>query len=112
MILPLNPWQHSIEEKNPIPLSIYYIPICITFAFFNNGQKLVLDPCLAEEQVSEGSLTFVINIHGELCTLSKAGGVPITREQVLQCAQIASVKVQAVTNLIKDAIKETENSAR
>ena len=89
-------------------MSIYYIPICITFAFFNNGQKQVLDPCLVEEQVSEGSLTFVINIHGELCTLSKAGGIPITKEQILQCAQIASVKVQAMTTLIQDAVKETE----
>lgn len=28
---------HTLEQRNPVPLSIHHIPICTTFAFFDNG---------------------------------------------------------------------------
>lgn len=28
---------HSMAESNPIPLSVHHIPVCVSFAFFNDG---------------------------------------------------------------------------
>ncbi|KAI8900492.1 ribosomal protein S5 domain 2-type protein [Globomyces pollinis-pini] len=97
---------HDVDEKSPISLSVHHIPICITFGFFDNGERHVIDPNWMEEQVQEGDITFVINVHREICTLSKAGGVPISMEKVLQCASIAGVKVAELNKILKDAIAE------
>ncbi|KAJ2999631.1 Exosome complex component RRP45 [Globomyces sp. JEL0801] len=98
--------KHDVDEKSPISLSVHHIPICITFGFFDNGERHVIDPNWMEEQVQEGDITFVINVHREICTLSKAGGVPISMEKVLQCASIAGVKVAELNKILKDAIAE------
>lgn len=29
--------KHSLEEHEPVALNIHHIPVCVTFAFFNNG---------------------------------------------------------------------------
>ncbi|KAI8925856.1 ribosomal protein S5 domain 2-type protein [Entophlyctis helioformis] len=97
---------HTMEEKNPIPLSIHHIPICVTFGFFNSGETIVIDPLLIEEQVQEGDMTVVVNMHRELCTMSKAGGIPIAPDQVIHCANIAAIKATEITDLIKQAIHE------
>ncbi|KAJ3057299.1 Exosome complex component RRP45 [Rhizophlyctis rosea] len=99
---------HSLDERSPIPLSIFHIPICVTFAFFSNGERQVVDPSLLEEQIQEGDMTFVINIHRELCTLSKAGGIPIEGSQILHCANIAAIKAAEITELIKAANMESQ----
>jgi exosome complex component RRP45 len=52
----------------------------------------------------EGDITFSFNIHRELCTLSKSGGMPISIEKVLQCAQIASIQSQKITKIMKEAL--------
>jgi exosome complex component RRP45 len=54
---------HPFTEKIPISLGIHHIPICITFAFFNNGETHVIDPSLLEESVSEAQLSLAVNIH-------------------------------------------------
>ncbi|KAH6575020.1 hypothetical protein BASA50_009645 [Batrachochytrium salamandrivorans] len=97
---------HTLEEKNPIGLNIHHIPICVTFAFFNQGECQVIDPSLLEEQVQDGEMTIVINIHREICTLSKAGGTPISPDQVIHCANIAAIKSTEITELIRQAILE------
>ncbi|KAJ3223668.1 Exosome complex component RRP45 [Clydaea vesicula] len=95
---------HSTEDKHPIPLSIHHIPICTTFGFFDDGQYLVVDPCLVEEQTMESEMTVVMNVHREVCTISKSGGVPLEIDQILRCCQIGSIKAGEVTNLIRNAI--------
>ncbi|RKO87636.1 hypothetical protein BDK51DRAFT_51509 [Blyttiomyces helicus] len=49
-------------------------------------------------------MTFVVNVHRELCTLSKAGGIPITTGQILNCANIAAIKATEITEIIKAAL--------
>lgn len=29
--------QYSPEERDPIPLSVYHMPICVSFSFFQQG---------------------------------------------------------------------------
>ncbi|KAJ3151411.1 Exosome complex component RRP45 [Geranomyces michiganensis] len=95
---------HSISDRNPIPLTLHHIPICVTFAFFNSGTLQVVDPSLLEEQCAEGDMTFVVNRHGDVCTLSKAGGVAVEAGQVIHCARIAAAKAEEMTEMIKAAL--------
>ncbi|KAJ3157921.1 Exosome complex component RRP45 [Geranomyces variabilis] len=97
---------HSTSERNPIPLTLHHVPICVTFAFFNQGTLQVVDPTLLEEQCAEGDVTFVVNRHGEVCTLSKAGGVAVEAGQVIHCARIAAAKAEEVTDMIKAALEK------
>ncbi|OAD81394.1 hypothetical protein PHYBLDRAFT_25590 [Phycomyces blakesleeanus NRRL 1555(-)] len=102
---------HPVDQRNPVPLSVHHIPICITFGFFDNGEYLTVDPSYLEEQVKEGDMTITMNIHKEICALSKAGGIPLEMDQVLRCSQIALVKVTEITEQIKKAL-EDDKAAR
>ncbi|KAG0167897.1 Exosome complex component RRP45 [Apophysomyces sp. BC1034] len=97
---------HPVDQRNPVPLSVHHIPICTTFGFFDNGELLVVDPNYLEEQVQEGSMTITMNIHKEICALSKAGGIPLEMDQILRCSQIALVKVNDTTELIQKALAD------
>ncbi len=68
----------------------------------------VLDPSQAEESVAEGKLTFVTNSQKDLCTLSKAGGIPLSAESILHCVRIAQIKAADITTLIKEAIARAD----
>ncbi|KAI8388656.1 ribosomal protein S5 domain 2-type protein [Radiomyces spectabilis] len=97
---------HPVDQRNPVPLSVHHIPICVTFGFYANGELMVVDPTYLEEQVQEGSMTITMNIHKEICTLSKAGGIPLEMDQVLRCSQVALVKVTDVTEQIQKALAD------
>ena len=66
---------------------------------------MVVDPSLLEENVQEGQMTIACNAHGELCTVSKAGGVAISLEQLTKCASIANVKVSEVAEMLKRVVR-------
>ncbi|KAI1315646.1 hypothetical protein EDD11_000539 [Mortierella claussenii] len=95
---------HTLEQRNPVPLSIHHIPICVTFAFFDNGSHMIVDPTYLEEQVKEGDMTITLNVHKEVCALSKAGGISMDVDQILQCSKIAVVKVAEITAQIEAAL--------
>lgn len=78
----------------------------LLFLLKKTSQTIVIDPSLLEEQTHQGEMTFVINMHREICTLSKAGGTPITVDQVLHCADLAALKSTEITQLIKDALNQ------
>ncbi|KAG1143989.1 hypothetical protein G6F37_006553 [Rhizopus arrhizus] len=106
---------HPMDQRNPVPLSIHHIPICITFAFYNEGnhglsELLVVDPNYLEEQCKKGDMTITMNINKEICALSKAGGIPLEMEQVLRCSQIAVIKVTEVTELIQKVLEDDKLS--
>jgi len=97
---------HPIEERDPVPLSIHHIPLCITFGIFlvDDEAILVVDPQWKEENVMKGRITMILNIHRELCGVQKAGGVPLEVDQILRAAKIAMVKVNELTAVIKEAL--------
>ncbi|KAF9423482.1 Exosome complex component RRP45 [Podila epigama] len=96
---------HTLEQRNPVPLSIHHIPICTTFAFFGNGAHMIVDPTHLEEQIKEGDMTLTLNVHKEVCAMSKAGGIPMEVDQILQCSKIAVVKVAEITAQIQAALE-------
>lgn len=65
-----------------MPLSIHHMPVCVSFAFVNDGSFLLVDPTHHEEQVMDGKLVVGVNSHREVCTLQLMGGVALLPEQV------------------------------
>ncbi|GAB5593540.1 3'-5'-exoribonuclease [Umbelopsis nana] len=97
---------HPMDQRNPVPLSVHHIPICVTFSFFAGGELLVVDPSIIEEQIREGDMTVAMNIHKEICTLSKAGGIPLEMDQIIRCSKIATTKTAEITELIQKALAD------
>eukprot|EP01104_Vermistella_antarctica_P015412 TRINITY_DN5062_c0_g1_i1.p1 TRINITY_DN5062_c0_g1~~TRINITY_DN5062_c0_g1_i1.p1 ORF type:complete len:444 (+),score=169.41 TRINITY_DN5062_c0_g1_i1:142-1473(+) len=96
---------HSLDEREPVPLSIHHVPICVTFAFFDDGALEAVDPSLKEELIMSGRMTMSINSHNEMCAVQKGGGSPLSIDQILKCSRVASVKVAEITEIIHKFLK-------
>lgn len=111
---------HSYEERQPIPLSILHIPICVSFSFFNpNGKEenikgelneeiSIIDANQREELIRDGNLVITINKNRELIQLSKNGGLPIDAIVLMNLSKEAYKIAELYTDLIKDLIKKNE----
>ncbi|XP_056442968.1 exosome complex component RRP45 [Gadus chalcogrammus] len=103
---------YSAQERDPIALSIYHMPICVSFSFFQQGTYLLVDPCEREERVMDGLLMIAMNKHREICSIQSSGGIMLLKEQVLRCSKIASVKVSEITDLIAKALKNDKQARK
>ncbi|XP_065890227.1 uncharacterized protein [Dysidea avara] len=101
---------HPVTERVPIPLSVYHLPLCVTFAFFSDGDYLLVDPTDKEEQVMDGRLIVGVNEHKEICALHLAGGVAILPEQIIRCFEIAASKCKSHTAIIQEALLKQAGS--
>ncbi|XP_040610427.1 exosome complex component RRP45 isoform X2 [Mesocricetus auratus] len=99
---------YTPEERDPVPLSIHHMPICISFAFFQQGTYLLVDPNEREERVMDGLLVIAMNKHREICTIQSSGGIMLLKDQVLRCSKIAGVKVAEITELIQKALENDQ----
>nr|XP_009934914.1 PREDICTED: exosome complex component RRP45 [Opisthocomus hoazin] len=102
---------YTPEERDPVPLSIHHMPICVSFAFFQQGTYLLVDPSEREERVMDGLLVIAMNKHREICTIQSSGGIMLVKDQVLRCSKITAVKVAEITELIQKAL-ENDQKAR
>ncbi|KAM3623504.1 uncharacterized protein V6R79_012026 [Siganus canaliculatus] len=100
------------DERDPIPLSIYHMPISVSFAFFQQGTYLLVDPCEREERVMDGLLMIAMNKHREICSIQSSGGIMLLKEQVMRCSKIASVKVSEITELIVKALNNDKTARK
>lgn len=123
---------HSLSEREPVPLSVHHIPLCVTFAFFERDRLIrfdkqqekadrrlamedelvCVDPCLREELMVDGTMTIAVNGHGELCAIQKGGGLALKTSQILKCSKIAAVKAQELTTIIKTALTTDEEQRK
>jgi exosome complex RNA-binding protein Rrp42 (RNase PH superfamily) len=99
---------HSRADREPLPLTMHHLPLPITFAFFEAGDVVALDPMSKEEAAASGSFTVTVNPQGELCAAQKAHGVGILPAQVMQCTRIAATKVKDLTSQLRKALEEHE----
>ena len=111
---------HSIDERQPIPLSILHVPICISFLFFNpvgieenikgdlNEEISIIDANQQEELLRDGSLVITINKNRDLIQLSKNGGLPIDVMLLMQLAKRAYVIADNLTDKIKELLQADE----
>ncbi|NXC38392.1 EXOS9 protein, partial [Penelope pileata] len=103
---------YSPEERDPVPLSIHHMPVCVSFAFFQQGTYLLVDPSEREECVMDGLLVIAMNKHHEICTIQSSGGIMLLKDQVLRCSKIAAVKVAEITELIQKALENDEKARK
>ncbi|KAH3830630.1 exosome complex component RRP45-like [Dreissena polymorpha] len=96
---------HPASERDLVPLSVHHMPICVSFAFFEQGKFLLVDPVDLEEKVMEGRMVIAMNKHREICTLQVTGQMLLLKDQVLRCSNIAVVKVAEITELIHKALE-------
>ncbi|XP_028412711.1 exosome complex component RRP45-like isoform X2 [Dendronephthya gigantea] len=102
----------SAEDRDPVPLSVLHIPVYVTFAFYDNGGLLLVDPTEREESVMDGQMMMAMNIDREICAVQMNGGLSLEAEQVLRCSQITAVKVADITDLIHKALRMDEEARK
>lgn len=95
---------YPMDERAPIPLSIHHTPLCVTFAYLE-GNLLVLDPTLEETRIAVGTLTLTLNAQRELCVLSKAGGSPLTADEIMKVVRLGVDIVREMSGEIDEALK-------
>lgn len=109
---------HPVEEREPVPLGILHVPICVTFSFFNpqdteenikgenNSEIVIIDATLKEELMRDGVLTVTLNKNREVVQVSKAGGLPMDALTLMDCCHKAYGITERITDQIINAIKE------
>lgn len=103
---------HGVEDREPVPLSIHHIPICISYGLLKGGEQIIADPSLKEEEVIEGVITFALNVHSEVCAVQKGGGVPVPLEVIVQSAKNTASKVTEITQLLRKTLDEDAERRR
>lgn len=109
---------HSMDEREPVPLGILHVPICVTFSFFNpldtetnvkgdsNTEIVIVDAILKEELLRDGVLTVTLNKNREVVQVSKAGGLPMDALTLMECCHKAYDITEKFTDQIINSIKE------
>ncbi|KAG8979607.1 hypothetical protein FRB90_008049, partial [Tulasnella sp. 427] len=97
---------HSPEERAPMVLSMHHTPICITFALFEDSASPVLDPSHLETQLATTTVHLALNAQKELCVMHKAGGMPMSVEEIMRCVRIGVERVKEVSRMVNDALDE------
>ncbi|KIO28724.1 hypothetical protein M407DRAFT_242923 [Tulasnella calospora MUT 4182] len=97
---------HSPEERAPMVLSMHHTPICITFALFEDSSSPVLDPLHLESQLATTTVHLALNAQKELCVMHKAGGMPLSVEEIMKCVKIGVERVREVSKMVNEALEE------
>lgn len=99
--------KHHPSERAPVPLSMHHAPFCFTFAYFpDSAIPPVLDPAHLEQRLSAGLISVALNAQKELCVIQKAGGVPLSQEQVLAVIDIAVNKATELDDIVTKRLQE------
>ncbi|KAH7584897.1 Exosome complex component RRP45 [Nakaseomyces glabratus] len=108
---------YPVDEREPVPLGILHIPICVTFSFFNpqdteenikgdsNAEISIIDATTKEELLRDGVLTVTLNKNREVVQVSKAGGLPMDALQLMQCCHKAYEITEQLTDMILKEVK-------
>jgi len=94
----------SPAEREPHTLTIQHIPFATTFALFESGHLLALDPTLGEEAAATGAVTVVSNAHDELCGVHKAKGTGVSAGQLMRCVRLGNRRAQALGASLRAAL--------
>ncbi|XP_053659414.1 uncharacterized protein LOC128708461 [Anopheles marshallii] len=97
---------HTMEEKDPIKVTLFHYPICVSYGIFNQGKIAIADPTYLEERVAEAKMVFGINSYGELCGLHLGGTTLTSADLLLRTSSKASKRARLVVEKIKAAIQK------
>lgn len=120
---------YSLEEKNPVPLTLFHYPICVTFQFMDHTllQKIIsenqeifveqhrnrvrkslnlmiCDPTDEEEDYLKNVLIICANTYKEIVAIQSLGRLSLkslSSELLDLCSKIAFDRVNSVTDYLK-----------
>lgn len=98
----------DVREREPIKLQMQHQPFCITTSYFDGGEIMLQDASLLEEQCREGEIIISINRFGEVCQISKYGGLPVDGLSILTCTNGALEKAKMLDKVVKAKLEEDE----
>ncbi|DBB13924.1 TPA: hypothetical protein ACH3X3_000907 [Trebouxia sp. C0006] len=97
---------HPPDVREPLPLSIHHTPLCITFASFQAGELMVVDPNLEEEAAASGLMTVIMNAFGELCAVQKTSGIGLPATEVMRLIRLAEQKAKQLSEMLQASLKK------
>jgi exosome complex component RRP45 len=97
---------YNAREREPVPLAMLHHPLCVTFSHYCDGQFVLVDASLAEEQVRESEIIITMNRYGEVCQAAKYGGASVDALALLRCIDAALNKVQVLSRYIQEKLEE------
>lgn len=90
----------SVVERDPVPLTLLHHPLCVTLSFYEGGEKMLVDTELKEQQCAEGEVVVGANAQGEVCLVSKLGGVEVEAVTLLRGVEVAVGKARQLIGLV------------
>ncbi|KAH8673965.1 ribosomal protein S5 domain 2-type protein [Xylariales sp. PMI_506] len=98
---------YTPAEREPVPLSWLHSPLCVTFNFYGDeGEIVLVDATLLEEQMRVASCTISLNKHGEICQIAKLGGKPVEALSLVQCTNIALQKAKELSTFLDQRLAD------
>lgn len=97
---------HTYAQRDPIPTVVHHYPVCISYAIFSEGNFVLADPSLLEENTADAHLAVALNAYKELCGLHLGGKAFMTPDNILQCTARAARRVTLVVELIQNALEK------
>jgi exosome complex component RRP42 len=91
-----------LDEKRE--LGIKSFPVTMTFSKID--EQIILDPCLAEEEVQSCRLTVTITDNGSICSLQKGLSGYFKPSEIFKIIDVSSKKAPIIREMIKDVVKQ------
>lgn len=106
---------NTLTEKISTSIVFQSVPMSITVGLLQNKKDLtqpfiIFDPSLEEENFIDGTMTYAIDIHGNILAIEKNGGLPLSSEQVTYCMQLCHSKVCQIIEQLKKILKNLEET--
>lgn len=103
----------NMKERNGSMLKLEQIAVPLTISLFQG--KLLVDPTLEEENVSDGMMTVVVDLNsitvdessnnamdGTILSISKSGGgATMSSEEIAACVQLAFGRAKELESILK-----------
>ncbi len=102
----------NVTEREGSMLTLEEIAVPLTVSLFQG--KLLVDPTLEEENVSDGMITIVVDLNsitvdektnaldGKILSISKSGGgAKISAEEIAACVQLAFGRAKELESILK-----------
>ncbi|GMT19493.1 hypothetical protein PFISCL1PPCAC_10790 [Pristionchus fissidentatus] len=97
---------HSEYDKLLVPLSIYHMPICVTFGISTDLRSTIVDPSDRESLYLDGALIVGCNRRREVCVLHQSNHLVLTTAQITACVKRAMERVGNLSDLISTVIAD------
>ncbi|SOV81565.1 exosome complex component RRP45, putative [Plasmodium sp. gorilla clade G3] len=97
------------EEINYSPLSLLNSPIVTTFAYYEEHDVCLIDPCLYEEEFMSSKISIALNKNGNLISLLKPGGIPLACSHIMESIEIAKKRILTILKILEDTLEEDKN---